>query len=163
MLGAQLDEVPGEMITSATRSARDNANVPPLAWLKSPEPSVPSDQLAYDGEGAVLVVDGARFLPDDVVASGVRATLLDERGMVLASARAPCMVLSDARMPRYPSLRLNLSDAALPANATLALTVLAVVQGVERNAIDANAAASRCIKAQQQAQQGALATAGVAH
>ena len=131
MLGAKLDEVPGEMITSATRSARDNANVPPLAWLKSPEPSVPSDQLAYEGEGAVLVVDGARFLPDDVVASGVQATLLDERGMVLASARAPCMVLSDARMPRYPSLRLNLSDAALPANATLALTVLAVVQGVE--------------------------------
>ena len=137
MLSAQVDAVPGEMITSATRSARDNANVPPLAWLKSPEPRVPPDQLAYDGEGAVLVVDGARFLPDDVVASSIRATLLDERGSALASARAPCMVLSDARMPRYPSLRLYLSGAvsgsgaALPANATLALSVLAVVQGVE--------------------------------
>ena len=38
--------------------------------------SVPSEQRDYVGDGAILLVDGARFLPDDVVASGIRASLL---------------------------------------------------------------------------------------
>ena len=104
--------------------------MPPLAWLRTPELSPPADQSVYHGEGAILLVDAARHLPDDVVASGVKATLYDERGAALATAHAACSVLADARMPKYPPLRLNLAPP-LPANATLCVGVHVVVNDAE--------------------------------
>ena len=113
-----------------TRRRSDNLNVPPAAWLASPEPSLPpSGQPLYDGRGAVVVVDCARYLPDDVVASAVRASLLDERGTVLQQVRGHCLVLSDSRMPKF-QVKLLLGGTP-PANATLAIALTAVVAGVE--------------------------------
>lgn len=121
--------VEGQRRVFAPRSRRNNLNVPPTAWLSTEEPNIPDDQQAYDGRGAILVIDGARFLPDDVVASGIRASLVDENGTPISSSSGNCLVLSDARMPKY-HVKLLLTGR-LPANATLTIAVNAVVAGVE--------------------------------
>ena len=115
---------------NVSRSTRNNNNVPPLAWLRSPEPATPHEQSEYEGEGAIVLVDAARFLPDDIVASGVRASLLDERGTTLVSARAHSLVLSDARMPRFAPMRLHLCGP-LPPNATVVIAITAMIEDVE--------------------------------
>ena len=126
------DPIAAASAANAARKWSQNANVPPSAWLRSAEPSVPREQAPWGQQGAIIVVDGARFLPDDVVASGIRVSLLDERGSVLAQTpphAGHCLVLSDARMPKFQAKLLVGGNP--PANATLAIAVNAMVSGVE--------------------------------
>ena len=76
----------------APRSRRNSLNVPPTAWLSTEEPNIPDDQQAYDGRGAILVIDGARFLPDDVVASGIpRLSCGRTRPDLVLVRQLPCL------------------------------------------------------------------------
>ena len=80
--------------------------MPEAAWGRH-EPPVPPPA-RHGGEGFVLLVDGARYLPDNVVACGVYAALLDSQGGALCEASAPCLSASpDVRSPRF-HLRLEL-------------------------------------------------------
>jgi hypothetical protein len=74
-------------------------------------------------------VDGARWLPDNVVGCVARAMLMDGSGGVLQESAAVCEPLADVYSPKF-SLRLQLTGKQ-PANATLAVSLRGIETGVE--------------------------------
>ncbi|KAL1504867.1 hypothetical protein AB1Y20_008637 [Prymnesium parvum] len=102
--------------------------VPDGAWLNSDSAQLqtPSKD-PYSGGGAVLVVDGARWLPDHVVACSPRAMVYDATGVVLADATGETDMLSEARSPAFVCA-LRLRDP-LPTNATIVISLMVVERG----------------------------------
>jgi hypothetical protein len=110
---------------------RDNLGVPATAWLNSGAPEVDMAGPAHTFDAPIeLHLEGARFLPDDVVVCRARLMLLDGAGQPMHEAAGWCSLLGDVRSPKLDA-KLTLSGP-LPADATVVVSIVAVQKGEDR-------------------------------
>ena len=109
--------------------SRDNLGVPEAAWLRHEVAHSVPEEVPHRDDAIAVFVDGARWLPDNVVGCVARAMLMDGSGGVLQESAAVCEPLADVYSPKF-SLRLQLTGKQ-PANATLAVSLRGIETGVE--------------------------------
>ena len=109
--------------------SRDNLGVPEAAWLRHEVAHSVAEEVPHRDDAIAVFVDGARWLPDNVVGCVARAMLMDGSGGVLQESAAVCEPLADVYSPKF-SLRLQLTGKQ-PANATLVVSLRGIETGVE--------------------------------
>ena len=109
------------MTEEARPPSRDNLGVPEAAWLRHEVAHSVAEEVPHRDDAIAVFVDGARWLPDNVVGCVARAMLMDGSGGVLQESAAVCEPLADVYSPKF-SLRLQLTGKQ-PANATLAVSL----------------------------------------
>jgi len=110
---------------------RDNFGVPQAAWIDSGPLAIDTGSRAHTFETPVDVyVDGARYLPDDLVVCRVRVMLLDGMGQPISETVGWPSLLSDSRSPKF-SAKLTLSGQ-LPVNSTVVVSIVGMQKGEQR-------------------------------
>lgn len=124
--------VPGaQQAEMGAPAKRDNLGVPESAWLNSGAQEVNTAGPVHTFDSPIeLFVEGARFLPDDVVVCRARLMLLDGAGQPIHEAAGWCALLGDVRSPKLDA-QLVLSSP-VPADATVVVSIVAVQKGVEK-------------------------------
>ena len=79
--------------------SRDNLGVPEAAWLRHEVAHSVAEEVPHRDDAIAVFVDGARWLPDNVVGCVARAMLMDGSGGVLQESAAVCEPLADVYSP----------------------------------------------------------------
>lgn len=112
-------------VSPAATPPADNLGVPEAAWLNSDGRSA---EAGAPGTPKELVLDAARWLPDNLVVCRARLALLDAQGQTIREATGWCSVLSDARSPKFDAKLLL--PASLPLDGTIVVSLVAMEEGV---------------------------------